>query len=79
MAATSSALAGINNAESRLNSAAFALSGGSVGVEGAAGIDTVNLSGAIVDMIQARNGAAASVKVARVEQDVEKSVLNLLA
>jgi hypothetical protein len=78
MAAISSALAGLHAADQQLSSAALQLSAASVGSANAAGIDTVDLSALMVNLIQARNGAAVSAKIAHTVQDMDKSTINLL-
>ena len=79
MAAISFALQGINQAETRLNAAAAQLSAGSVGTADSAGIDTVDLSSAMVSLMEARNGLNASVSVAHTAEQMQGSLLSLLA
>lgn len=79
MSSISSALSGINGAENQLNTVSVQLSGGSVASGDLAGIDSVDLSSAMVALIQARNQVAISVKVAHTAQDMDKSLFSLLA
>ena len=77
MSAISSALAGIAASQGRLDSAALRLSGGSVGLDGAAGVDSADFSSAMIELLQARAGTSIAVKVAHVAQDVQKSLLSV--
>ncbi len=69
----STPLAGINAAESSLNEAAA-----NVAQSGFAGGDTVDLSSEMVALLQARNDVAANVNVVRVEDQMTKSLLDML-
>lgn len=70
----SAPLAGMNRAESQLDHAAAKLAG----IGGAPAGDTVDLSAEMIALIEARDGFAANTKVAQTEDNISKSLLNLL-
>ncbi len=68
-------LAGMNRAESQINQTAAKLAG----VGGSPSGDTVDLSAEMIALIETRNSFVVNTKVAQTEDDVSKSLLNLLA
>ena len=79
MSAISSAVVGIDRAFNSLDATAKALA--NVGVFSAPGadMDSVDLSTAMVSLINARNSVAVGVKVVHTADDMLKSTLSLLA
>ena len=68
--ALSSALEGMSRAEMQLNKAAVDVA--------RAPVDTVDLSAAMVALLESRNSFEANTKVFRVAADMQKSLLNLI-
>ncbi len=66
-------LAGISAAESSLNQTAA-----KVAASGFASGDTVDLSSEMVALMQARNDAAANINVVRAEDQMTRSLLNIV-
>jgi flagellar hook protein FlgE len=78
VSAISFALAGLNRAEDQLNGAAVTIAGAGASTSPDAPVDSVDLSSAMVSLIQARNNTAANVQVVHVVDEMQKSILNLL-
>ncbi len=76
--ALTAAAIGFDRAETQLSSAALALSNASSPVDGGGG-DITELSTAMLSLIEARNTAAISVKIAHTADDIQKNLLSLLA
>jgi flagellar hook protein FlgE len=67
-------LAGMNRAESQLNQTAARLAG----ISGSPAGDTVDLSAEMISLIEARNNFAANTKAVQPEDEVTRSLLNVL-
>jgi flagellar hook protein FlgE len=67
-------LAGMNRAESQLNQTAARLAG----ISGSPAGDTVDLSAEMISLIEARNNFAANTKTVQPEDEVTRSLLNVL-
>jgi flagellar hook protein FlgE len=67
-------LSGMNQAEAKLNQTASRIA--SIG--GTPGGDSVDLSAEMIAMMQAKNSFAVNTKVAQTEDQVTRSLLNLL-
>lgn len=71
--AVSSALEGMSRAMAQLNRAAS-----DIAVAPAAGEDTVDLSAAMVALLESRNSFEANVKMLKVAEEMDRSLINVL-
>ena len=78
MDVTAIAAAGVDAAQARFEKAATGVVAAAGGSD-AGGVDTVSLSDATVALLSAKNEFSANIRVAHVADDMQKTVLNLLA
>lgn len=74
----STPLAGLDRAESKINQVASELAHAGTATTGAPGGDTVDLSAEMVSLLQARNDYSGNLKIIQSEDDMNKSLLNVL-
>ena len=76
---SSIALQGLQQADTQLANAASNIASFQANTPAGAGVDTVDLSAAVVELLSAKNNYSANAATVKVAEEIQKNTIDLLA